>query len=293
MSVSSKRLPLLALLVLSVASSCAVVHNPGKSPLARTQMSRDSVVLDVFFVRFPIGQEQVEDRLWEEIDEQHLNVDTRRQLNKSGFRVGVVTGQIPKKLAQLLETTDKPAAAAGEVQKVQFQELETDPRVVWRHLQCRTGRRAELLASQVYDELPVLMTEANGLCGQTYQRAQGLLAVKTSPEADGRVRIDLTPELHYGDPRQRFVGEQGAMRMETGRERRVFQELALSATLAPGHILVLSTMPARPGSLGYHFFTTISSGQREQKLLAIRLSQTQHDGLFDPQQPLSLEESEQ
>ncbi len=64
MSVSSKRLPLLALLVLSVASSCAVVHNPGKSPLARTQMSRDSVVLDVFFVRFPIGQEQVEDRLW-------------------------------------------------------------------------------------------------------------------------------------------------------------------------------------------------------------------------------------
>jgi len=293
MSISSKRLPLLALLVLGVASSCTVVHNPGKSPLARAQMSRDSVVLDIFFVRFPIGQEQTEERLWEEIDEQHLNVETRRQLNKSGFRVGVVTGQIPQKLAQLLETTDKPAATAGEVQKVQFQELETDPRVVWRHLQCRTGHRAEILASQVYDELPVLTTEANGLCGQTYLRAQGLLAVKTFPEADGRVRSDLTPELHYGEPRQRFVGEQGAMRMETGRERRVFQELALSATLAPGHILVLSTMPSRPGSLGYHFFTTVSAGQREQKLLAIRLSQTQHDGLFDSQQPLSLEESEQ
>lgn len=293
MSESSKRLTLSALLILVVASSCAVVHNPGKSPLVRPQMSPDSVVLDIFSVRFPMSQEEASQRLWQEVDEQHLGTETRRLLNKSGFRAGLVTGQIPKSLAELLEATDKPSTGAGEVQQVRLTELEADPRVTWRHLQCRTGQRAEILASQVYEELPVLTNEVHGLCGQTYSKAQGVLAVKTFPEADGRVRIDLTPELHYGEPRQRFVGEQGVLRMEAGRSRRVFNDLALSATLAPGHILVLSTMPSRPGSLGYHFFTTDDSGQREQKLLVIRLSQTQHDGLFDPQQPLPLDDPDQ
>lgn len=289
MSVSSKRLTLSATLILVVASSCAVVHTPGKSPLVRAQMSPGSVVLDIFFVRFPAGQEEATRRLWEEVDEQQLGAETRRQLNQSGFRAGVVTGQLPTTLAQLLEASGKPASGAGEVQQVCLTEIEADPRVIWRHLQCQTGQRAEVIASQVYDELPVLTTEANGLCGQTYPKAQGLLAVKTFPEADGRVRIGLTPELHYGEPRQRFVGEQGALRMEAGRARRTFNDLALSATLAPGHILVLSTMPSRPGSLGHYFFTTDTSGQREQKLLVIRLSQTQHDGLFDSPQPLELE----
>jgi hypothetical protein len=104
--------------------------------------------------------------------------------------------------------------------------------------------------------------------------------------------VDLTPEVHYGEPRARFVGEQGAIRMEAGRSRRVFDNLAISATLAPGHLLVLSSLPSRPGSLGFNFFTTVTAGRREQKLLVIRLAQTQHDGLFDPEQPLPLDDAD-
>ena len=48
-------------------------------------------------------------------------------------------------------------------------------------------------------------------------------------------------------------------------------------------------MPNRPGSLGHHFFTE-RQDRPEQKLLIIRLSQTQHDGLFNPPEPLKLDE---
>ena len=47
-------------------------------------------------------------------------------------------------------------------------------------------------------------------------------------------------------------------------------------------MLVLTCLPDRPGSLGHRFFTHECAGQAEQKLLVIRLSQTQHDGLFSP-----------
>lgn len=292
MPVPSKRLMLSALLVVVVGSSCAVVHNPGKSPLARPRMSPDSVVLDIFFIRVPLGQEEANRGLWDQVDEQHFPAEVRRQLSKSGFRAGVVAGQIPATLARLLETTDQPAPGASEAQQVGLKEMESEPRVVWRHLQCRSNQRAEILASQVYDELPVLTTESNGLCGQTYPKAQGLLAAKTFPQPDGRVRIDITPELHYGEMRQQFVENQGMLRMEAGRSRRVFDNLALSATLAPGELLLVSCLPTRPGSLGHHFFTVVSSGQREQKLLVVRLSQTQRDGLFDPEDPLPLDNSD-
>ena len=54
-------------------------------------------------------------------------------------------------------------------------------------------------------------------------------------------------------------------------------------------MLVLTSLPNRQGSLGHHFFTE-TNGRLEQKLLIIRLSQTQHDGLFVPPEPLRLDE---
>ena len=54
-----------------------------------------------------------------------------------------------------------------------------------------------------------------------------------------------------------------------------------SGTLPPGAMLLISSLPNRPGSLGHHFFTT-NKDHREQKLLVIRLAQTQHNDLCAP-----------
>ena len=58
---------------------------------------------------------------------------------------------------------------------------------VRRHLQIRAGQRKEIIASRVYDQLPVLISEPGQLGGQTYSQAQAVWAVKTTPQADGRV----------------------------------------------------------------------------------------------------------
>ncbi len=113
--------------------------------------------------------------------------------------------------------------------------------------------------------------------------------MKSFPQPDGRVRLELVPELHHDQPRQRWVGNQGMFHLDASRPKRVFDDMTMSADLAPGAMLVLSSLPNRPGSLGHHFFT--ENGERlEQKLLIVRLSQTQHDGLFNPPEPLKLEE---
>ena len=40
------------------------------------------------------------------------------------------------------------------------------------------------------------------------------------------------------------------------------------------------SLPDRPGSLGHYFFTEQTKGAMEQKLLLIRVAQTQHNDVF-------------
>ena len=280
---------LLLLPALSLLAGCTgTPKREGTSPLATPLMSADSCVLEIFFARFPFDDPEINLVMWQEVDEQHFPPGLRQRLLHNGFRVGLVDGQTPMALSRLLAFGDKPPPISA-AQTTEADVLEDQPRVLRRHLQLRARQRSEIVASAVHEELPVLIHESGQLSGQTYAQAQALLAVKAFPQRDGRVRLELVPELHHDAARQRWVGSQGMMRLETARPRRVFSDMAVSATLSPGSMLVVGSLPSRPGSLGHHFFTE-DNGRLEQKMLVIRLSQTQHDELFCPPEVLPLEE---
>ena len=284
---SGRRQAVLLLAVLAIAG-CATPLPKAKSPLTPPQMSPDSVVLEMFFVRYPFGDSAVNEKLWQEIDEQCLAPELRERLARNGFRVGQIGGQMPVELSKLLDLSSKPPPD-GQIEGAKVADLDTEPRVVRRHLQLRAGKPGEIIASGVYPELPLLLSESGQLCGQTYNQAQGIFAIKSFPQSDGRVRLELVPELHHDQPRQRWVGSQGILRLDTSRPKRAFDDMTLTADLAPGAMLVLSSLPNRPGSLGHHFFTE-NTGRMEQKLLIVRVAQTQQDGLFARPEPLKLDE---
>jgi hypothetical protein len=108
-----------------------------------------------------------------------------------------------------------------------------------------------------------------------------LFALGVLPLGDGRVQLTFTPELHFGNERLRPVYGQGTVRIEPGRTRDVFDQLAIETVLAPGQILVLTRLPGRSRSLGHYFFTEEQAGSQRQKLLLVRISQTQYDDRFD------------
>lgn len=272
--------------LLFLPAGCRTPALTGKSPLAPAQMSADSCVLEIFFVRRPFGDPEVNEELWREVDEQEFRPELRRRLARNGFRAGLLDGQIPLALSRLLELEGKQAPTA-EGNQINVADIDWRRPVV-RHLPIRAGRRNEIIASGVYEKLPVLVRESDSLGGKNYYQAQAIFAIRMSPRSNGQVRLDLVPELHHDQPRQRFVGSQGVWSLEAGRPRRAFDDLGLSATLSPGCMLLLSSLPNRPGSLGHHFFTD-EEDQLEQKLLVVRLAQTKHDDLFIPSEQLPLE----
>jgi hypothetical protein len=288
MPLISSRILEVLLAVLAIAG-CTKPLIKGKSPLAPARMSPDSCVLDVFFVRVPFGDPRANDELWQELDEQHFPADLRGRLMRNGFRVGVVEGQIPVVLSDLLELGDKPAPS-DELKGANLTDLSTTPRVMRQHMQLKAGNPSEIVASGTYEQLPVLLCEDDRLSGETYNQAQGIFNLKTLPLPDGRIRIDMVPEMHHDQPRQRRIEDQGVLRFDFSRPKRVFEDMALSTTLSPGGMLVMTSLPNRSGSLGHHFFTE-NEGRLEQKILVIRLSQTQQDGLFVTPDGLSPEEN--
>ncbi len=88
------------LAVLAMAGCTTTALHKGKSPLVPAQMSPDSVVLEMFFVRFPFGDPAVNEKLWEEIDEQQFTPELRERLARNGFRAGLVSGQMPDRVVE-------------------------------------------------------------------------------------------------------------------------------------------------------------------------------------------------
>jgi hypothetical protein len=229
------------------------------------------VAIQTLLVLVP-GQrlEQLE-QLWLHADEQIVDAATRRELARNGFRAGVVGPSPPDGMAELLELDPSPETSSSPWQA---QPLDKAPTVTG-HLHHRPpNQRIEIQASAVYDELPLFVGGDAGLTGKIMERAQGLYALKWSPLPQGRVQIEVTPELHYGQPKTQYApGEGNEWRYATARMKEVFEKLRIQVPLSAGQMLVISSDPRAIGSLGHHFHTLSAPDGQQHRLVVIRLVQ--------------------
>ncbi len=148
-----------------------------------------------------------------------------------------------------------------------------------RRLQARAGQRYEIVSPHIQHEMAILIHDEGQVVGMRYDQAQCLLAVTSAAHSDGRVRLEVTPEVHHGPARQQFTGRGGVFQMQAKRDAEVFDKLRVEAILSPGQTLVLTqTSPGK--GLGGEFFTESINSQNHQKILLIRLAQTQYNDLF-------------
>ena len=272
---------------LAVSGGCRpLVEQVGRSPLRPAQMSPDASVIEVFIVRLPASRAETYGALWDEIDEQHFPAALRQKLAGNGIRAGVVAGQVPLHLSRLLEGDVAPAADV-KPNEINFAQFNLDQPVSRTRHQLRPGRRNEIACGDSREEMVLLTCDGNRVSGETFHKAQGILALQVHPKPDGSVQIRMTPELHHGAARPQYAAAQGALAqgmfsMEFGRSKRSYPDMAIDATLSPGHMVILSCLSERPESLGSRLFLRTADDKSEQKLVIVRLAHTQHDDLLSP-----------
>ena len=259
----------------TIALGCQVFDKPPEkaleSLLKPVNTSSDSVSLEIFQARIPLDKDATADALWEGIDEQKFDPELRRRLVANGLRVGIVGGSLPKELADLLEL-DGAASEAGGAQVITDQSAV--PRVSRQVIQAKRREQRQIHVSELRDEGQVLLSRDGSLGGKTFRQMEGVYSLQAETIPGQRVKVRLTPELHHGDLKNRYAGsQQGIFMSIPSREREVFDELSMDATLAPGELLVLGCLPGAKTSLGGVFHTASAAGKDERKLILVRLLQ--------------------
>jgi hypothetical protein len=275
--------PALALAFSLLLGGCArLIAQPEEQPggeLPPPRMSPDSVVLEVAFVQIPAVDEVSYEQIWREADEQHFPAELRRDLAANGLRAGIVGQNLPDKLRERLDAAPQNLSSRTEDVTTSDVEINRAP----RRIQSRNGQRAKILVSKTHASLPLLLQEQGYVRGHLLDQAQCMFALRSYALGDGRVKLDITPEVEHGELRTQWVGSEGSLMQRVGRERLVFDRLHLEATLHPGQVLLVSTTPEIKG-LGEHFFSETAGGTVERTLLLVRVAQTQFDDLFAPDQ---------
>lgn len=267
--------------LIALAAGCSQWQKQPDEPsqLPPARMSPDSVLLELAFVRLPVSDKAAHDQIWSEADELHFPPEVRRELAANGLRVGILGQQLPTELRAALDA----AADQTEERAEDIDTSDTQTSRGQRRLSCRTGRRAKVVVSKTYPSLAFLTQQEGAVRGNVLENAQCLLALKPYPQGDGRVRLDLTPEIEHGELQNKWAQQDGSLMQRVGRDRVVLDRLRTVATLTAGQVLVVSTTPDVKG-LGEHFFSETAAGRVERALLLVRVAQTQWDDLFAPGQ---------
>jgi hypothetical protein len=271
---------------LALAAGCSFWGETPKQPssLPASRMSPGTVVVDIFTLEAPAEFPSLCEAAWRQLEEQHLPPDVRLKLAANGIRCGRCGQQLPPAVFDLMAKAQEasvPGAASGEASS-EVRPPSAQPHLR-RRLQSRTGRRGRILMSGPHERLEVLRNESGELRDEVYENAACVVALRTFPLGDGRVRIELTPEIEHGPLKQRLVDGDGAMRWEAGQDRRMYDDLCMEATVAPGQTLIVSATPQMAG-LGRSLFARETPSGPRPVLLVVRLAQTQHDDRFAPEQ---------
>ena len=271
--------------LLAVAASCTKL--PKSASLMPATPVGEHVALEVFFVRVPAGDRTVLESLWSDVDEQAIPLDVRRRLSANGFVVGQIGGQLPAAVTDLLKIRDDaPTLDASKPTSVDL----AKPTILHRKRidVYRPDTPNQIVVTgerERHEKLHVLLCEEEDgtpvVRGQTFKAAQGRLLTKVHPQPDGRVKLDIVPEIEHGDPVRNFTAQEGGvLTFRVAPQCKTFDGLRVALDLSPGEMLVFSCQADRPGSLGQQFFTERQSDVLNQIVLMIRVVQGKGADLF-------------
>jgi hypothetical protein len=275
----------MALALLAVAASCAKL--PKSPSLMPATAVSDHVALEIFFVRVPQSDQATLESLWSDVDEQFIPLDVRRRLSANGFLVGQIGGQLPAAITDLLKVRDDaPTLDPSKPTSVDL----AKPTILHRKridvYRPETPNQIVVTGElERHEKLIVLFCdEEDGnpvVRGQTFKAAQGSLLTKVHPQPDGRVKLDIVPEVEHGDSFREITPQDGGgFAMRVTPRRKTFDPLRIAVDLSPGEMLIFSCRPDRPGSLGQQFFTERQSDVLNQIVLMIRVVQGRSSDLF-------------
>jgi hypothetical protein len=252
-------LPGLLLALLAGCASRQTVRSGGPDP-GQAPLGPDGVVLDVAVVELRAGDvlhlRYINGELWESTDEQVVDPEHKAVLADNGFRVGHLVGTTPNRLQSLL-TSERYAV------------------IRWRQI-LPAGKPVTLTIGRTVPEMRYQLAQPGQEGEVVLAKAQSYLVTVPTLTADGRTRLQFTPQIRHGDTVQQYraAPDRSGWVLSCGQQIQTHPALGWEVTLAPNEYVVVGAATDNPLSLGHQCFVQEDGQSRVQRLLLIRTSRS-------------------
>lgn len=198
---------------------------------------------------------------WNQIDQQAIDLDTRKTLIRNGVRAGLTGQAIPPALRSLMKPRLIDRSTLTDVQKEMLDRgiLEPDP-VMNSHtrLSMLPERSRDLPILGARSELVWQWSGSAGNQHYRFENAASLIRTTMSPLNVHEVSIGLIPIVKHGQPRPRFNALEDQLALQVDQSEQILSEARLSCHLRCGETLMLgpdvaSTDRSTP-TMGQAFF---------------------------------------
>lgn len=246
-----------------------------KSLLQQPQLARNTVIVEIAFVRITENLAQPIRELWQRTDEQNLSVEVRRRLYANGIRTGTLGTELPSVLRRGL---DEQQMTVEEI--ANYPAALQNPTTRQYRLQCRSGKVIPVAVSPDFRDRTIQIRKSGAIRIRTFEDCQCVIELEAAPLANGMAAVHLMPMVEFGEAKSRPVGSEGIWQVGVRKEHQRIANLAISLELRPGEtILLTATDP--PHGVGNAFFGGGDPATSGRRLMLLRLAQTQRDGVFE------------
>jgi hypothetical protein len=136
----------------------------------------------------------------------------------------------------------------------------------------RSGTEAEVQISDVLEECDITFLESNRTRTEHFEQTRCLFRVKPVRLQDGWVRVEFTPEIHYGEMRLRPRPTELGWANFGGQNVEKCYPQEFAVTLNIGESAVVTALVDADATLGEAFFHREQNGEPRQRVLVVRLA---------------------
>lgn len=242
-------------------------------------MNEGAVALQVAVVQVDDDQQEMIKEFWSRLDTMKMGLADRQIADTNGLRYAVMSPQGPAVLDQLLERRELDISRLTDIQKQMASKglLESPSRLLHHErIENDTGEEFEVPVSGYYQQKNWSIVDKHGRTESgSGELVKAVIQMTTFPQGNGSVRLIVEPEIHHGQPQQRYdVSQRTFLFSESQIQSRV-EPLKFSIDLQPGESLIIASTPQ----------TQSSTVQKDDSLASERLAPTIGD-LFFVQTPI-------
>jgi hypothetical protein len=211
----------------------------------------DVVRLETALIEVPVGDRFINHELWTLADDQVLRLEQQALLEENGFRVGQFGGVTPAELQTLLvakRTWGNP-----------------------RRIQQHAGMPARLPLGPMLPVCRFDLRLEDRTTPVSLEQAECALVVVPTLTADGRTRLQFTPEIPHGQATvmPQPTADRSTWMFQKQQATETYPALSWEVTLEANEFVIVGGQLDRPDTLGHRCFVRGEEAVPRQRLLVI------------------------